>query len=68
MAERKETKKYAFTVEGETEKWYFDWLEKTINNTEESEYKVSVLSKVQQSPMKFAKRVNPISMPCAIHF
>ena len=30
---RKETKKYYFTVEGETEKWYFEWLQRTINST-----------------------------------
>ena len=29
---RKETKKYYFSVEGETEKWYLDWLQKTINS------------------------------------
>ena len=67
MIERKETLKYAFTVEGETEKWYFDWLESCINSIEESECKVSILSKVQQSPIKFAKNVNPISTPSATH-
>ena len=29
---RKETKKYYFSVEGETEKWYLEWLENTINS------------------------------------
>lgn len=67
MIERKETLKYTFTVEGETEKWYFDWLESCINNIDESECKVSILSKVQQNPMKFAKRVNPLSTPSATH-
>ena len=28
---RKETKKYFFTVEGETEEWYFEWLQMAIN-------------------------------------
>ena len=67
MPERKETKKYTFTVEGETEKWYFDWLKECINSTEESKYNVSILSKVQQSPIKFAKSVNPLSTPSVTH-
>ena len=29
--ERKLTKKYHFSVEGETEKWYLDWLKDNIN-------------------------------------
>ena len=28
---RKQTKKYYFSVEGETEKWYLEWLQKQIN-------------------------------------
>lgn len=67
MIEKKEILKYTFTVEGETEKWYFDWLEKCINNNEEVECKVSISSIVQQNPMKFAKRVNPIATPRATH-
>ena len=55
MPERKETKKYTFTVEGETEKWYLDWLAEQINSCEEAKYKVSIVAKVQQSPSKFAK-------------
>ena len=50
MPERKETKKYTFTVEGETEKWYLDWLAEQINSCEEAKYKVSIVAKVQQSP------------------
>lgn len=40
MLELKETKKYTFTVEGETEKWYFDWLAKQINTSDNTAYKV----------------------------
>ena len=28
---RKETRKYYFSVEGETEHWYLNWLQNTIN-------------------------------------
>lgn len=34
MANKKQTKKYYFTVEGETEHWYLKWLENLINSTE----------------------------------
>lgn len=67
MAKRKEILKYTFTVEGETEKWHFDWLANCINHTEESKCNVSIFAKVQQNPMKFAKNVNPISTPSATH-
>ena len=28
---RKENRTYFFSVEGDTEKWYLDWLQTTIN-------------------------------------
>lgn len=34
--ERKKNKKYYFSVEGETEQWYLEWLEKYINSLKES--------------------------------
>ena len=33
MADRKETKKYIFTVEGETEQWYLYWLRDQYNGS-----------------------------------
>lgn len=65
--DRKKVKKYTFTVEGETERLYFDWLNAQINNCSQSKYKVKIHSKVQQSPLKFAKTVNPLSTPCVTH-
>lgn len=44
--DKKENRKYVFTVEGETEKWYFDWLEDQINACETSKYTVSIAPKV----------------------
>ncbi len=55
MKKRKECKKYYFSVEGETEKWYFEWLQKLINSTHESLYKVSFNCKIQKNPLKRAK-------------
>ena len=36
LANRKSTKKYYFSVEGETEEWYLLWLRDLINSTEEA--------------------------------
>lgn len=55
MAVRKSTKKYYFSVEGETEQWYLKWLQDIINHTEESAYKVSFDCPVQKNPIKRAK-------------
>lgn len=67
MLNLKETKKYTFTVEGETEKWYFDWLNKQINNCKDADYKVSIVAKVQQKPIKFAKSQTTFSTPSIVH-
>lgn len=65
--ERKENRKYVFTVEGETEQWYFEWLKAEINACPESRYNVSIVAKVQQSPKKYAKTVNPMATPRVTH-
>lgn len=55
MGNRKKIKKYYFSVEGETEKWYFDWLQELINDTEKAVYNVSFDVKKQKNPLKYAK-------------
>lgn len=55
MAKRKSTKKYYFSVEGETEQWYLKWLQDSINEKEEATYKVSLDYPVQKNPLKRAK-------------
>ena len=57
MAKLKQTKKYYFSVEGETEQWYFKWLQNLINETADSEYKVSFDCPVQKNPLKRAKSI-----------
>lgn len=57
---RKEIKKYYFSVEGETEKWYLKWLEDKINEIEKSSYKVKFDIKVQKNPKKRAKQLSVI--------
>ncbi len=58
MTDRLPTKKYTISVEGETEMWYFDWLEKQINACKERTYNASIDVNVHQSPKKFYKRLN----------
>jgi hypothetical protein len=52
---RKENRTYYFSVEGETEKWYLDWLQGTINANPDAKYTVKLESKVQKDPLARAK-------------
>ncbi|MCI6018442.1 MAG: RloB family protein [Clostridiales bacterium] len=67
MSEKLETRKYTFTVEGETEQWYLFWLRDQINTCPERTYNVSIDAKVQQSPKKFFKNANAKATPKVIH-
>lgn len=55
MATIKSSKKYHFSVEGETEQWYLEWLQRTINSLPESTFKVSFDCPIQKNPLKRAK-------------
>ena len=55
MANRKMNVRYYFTVEGETEKWYLEWLRDAINADPRSKVKVVCSPKVQKNPVKWAK-------------
>lgn len=52
---RKEKKTYYFSVEGDTEKWYLDWLQNTINAHPAACYTVKLDSKIQKDPLSRAK-------------
>jgi len=52
---RKENRTYYFSVEGETEKWYLDWLQDTINRHPNTKYTVKLNSKIQKDPLSRAK-------------
>lgn len=41
MIKRKSTLNYYFSVEGETEQWYLEWLQEQINNAPEAACKVA---------------------------
>lgn len=67
MAEKKEIRKYVFTVEGQTEKWYLEWLRDKINAAESSGFRVSIVLKVEQNPLKYAKSITAVSTPHITH-
>lgn len=52
----RENRKYYFTVEGETEKWYLQWLQSTINAAPTSKFRrIAIDCPVQKDPLKRAK-------------
>jgi hypothetical protein len=54
---RKENRTYYFSVEGETEQWYLEWLQRTINDEPAAKYTVKLDSKIQKDPLARAKRL-----------
>lgn len=68
MAKRKPTRKYYFSVEGETEQWYLKWLQDVINATEEAAYKVSIDCPVNKNPLKRAKSMTVTGKTEIYHF
>ncbi|MDR0307436.1 MAG: RloB family protein [Chitinispirillales bacterium] len=57
---RKLNKQYHFSVEGETELWYLERLQKLISEIDESTHTVSLKAFVQKDPLKHAKKLSPI--------
>jgi len=52
---KKENKKYFLSVEGENEKWYFEWFQKMINIEFDALYSIKIDCSVQKDPLKRAK-------------
>lgn len=48
---------YYFSVEGETEQWYLEWLKEQINALDESNFKVNFKIEVQKDPVSFIKKI-----------
>ncbi|MCO7121671.1 RloB family protein [Ihubacter massiliensis] len=57
---RKENHTFYFSVEGETEKWYLEWLQKIINLDPATAFKVKFDSKIQKNPLARAKQITII--------
>jgi len=54
---RKTSNTYYFSVEGETEKWYLEWLKSIIDVAPDALHKVKFVCHVQKDPVKLAKRL-----------
>ena len=67
MNEKRYSKKYYLTVEGETEFWYFQWLQDKINSSSSSQYTVSIKPTIQQNPLKYAKGLTKFTTPYLAH-
>ena len=57
---RKVTNNYYLSVEGETEKWYFNHLQNLINNSDKASHKVIFNIKISKSITKYAKSTTVI--------
>lgn len=68
MAVKKTNIKYYFTVEGETEKWYLDWLKQLINNEPSAVHTVTIDSKKEKNPVKRAKSLTVLSETIVTHW
>ena len=63
----KETKRYLFSVEGDTEHWYLNWLQEQINSAEEARFKVKLDAPVQKNPAKRAKGLSTLGKTQIYH-
>ena len=67
MEQRLQTLKFTFTVEGNTEKWYLEWLEGQINNNPKATCKVQIEPIIETNPFKYAKRTTVLTTPEIYH-
>ena len=54
---RKENRTYYFSVEGDTEQWYLEWLQRAINAAPEAACTVKLDCKIQKDPFARVKRM-----------
>ena len=63
----KKTKKYYFSVEGETEQSYLKWLQNTINSIPERKYNIKLDLKIEKDPLSRAKGITILEKTEIIH-
>ena len=64
---KKINKTYYFSVEGDTEKWYLEWLKNMINNSDASKCKVQFVIKSYIDPIKMVKGLSIIGRTKIMH-
>ncbi len=57
---RRENRTYYFSVEGDTEQWYLEWLQRTINAEPTARYTVKLDCKIQKDPVSRVKRMTVV--------
>lgn len=65
--QRNENFTFYLSVEGETEKYYFEHLRDLINADPNAERTFVLKCRVEKDPMSYAKRINPLSVEHVAH-
>jgi hypothetical protein len=68
---RKPIQKYYYSVEGESEAYYLQWLGELINREPASAYHVAILPKIEKNPVSYVKKLTvayrtPVTHVCDI--
>ena len=61
------SKPFYFSVEGETEDWYLQWLSKSINISPQAKFKVSFDRKIEKDPLSRAKGISVLGKTEIFH-
>ena len=65
---RKQRKKYYFSVEGDTEKWYLTWLQQLINANPGSTASIKIQCEVDKNPLSYVKSLSIVDPVVVTHF
>ncbi|MCM1333463.1 MAG: RloB family protein [Bacteroides sp.] len=68
MGVRKTCNSYYFSVEGETERWYLEHLQRLINSSEGAKYSVKFIIKVKKDPREMVKILSVTDKVAVSHF
>jgi hypothetical protein len=68
MLGKKETKRFYVSVEGNTEKLYFEHLQKLVNNCNTSKSKLFLSPEINKRPKKFIRNKNIPAKSLLFHF
>ncbi|MBG0767667.1 RloB domain-containing protein [Sphaerochaeta halotolerans] len=61
------SKQFFFSVEGETELWYLQWLSRSINASERATFKASFDCKIEKDPLSRAKGMSVLGKTIVSH-
>ncbi|MBT2289024.1 RloB domain-containing protein [Paenibacillus albidus] len=68
MPAKKTNRKYYFSVEGETEKWYLEWIKQLMNNDPSAAHTVTIDCKKEKNPLKRAKSLTILDKTVITHW